>query len=64
MYEMSRVERLRPTDLMQIEDTFVSYLFELIEGGTEDLNDLHHYSAIKILVRKPFPSTCASPLLL
>ena len=50
MYEMSRVERLRSTDLMQIEDTFVAFLFDLIEGVSDDVDDPYHYPIIKVLV--------------
>ena len=61
MYEMSRVERLRPTDLMQVEDSFVAYLFELIEGVGDDVNDPYHYPVIKVLVRNTLQFSPASP---
>ncbi|KAJ2896292.1 Protein dip1 [Zalerion maritima] len=50
LYEMSRVERLRPTDLMQVEDSFVAYLFELIECASHDVSDPYHYLVIKVLL--------------
>lgn len=50
MYEMSRIERLRDEDLMQIDDGFVTYLFQLIEALADDANDPYHYSVIRVLV--------------
>ncbi|KAK4228148.1 hypothetical protein QBC38DRAFT_475803 [Podospora fimiseda] len=50
MYEMSRIERLRFEDLMQIDDGFVTYLFQLIEALADDANDPYHYSVIRVLL--------------
>lgn len=50
MYEMSRIERLRDEDLMQVDDGFVTYLFELIEALADDVNDPYHYSVIRVLL--------------
>ncbi|KAK4179725.1 hypothetical protein QBC36DRAFT_231374 [Triangularia setosa] len=50
MYEMSRIERLRDEDLMQIDDGFVTYLFQLIEALADDANDPYHYSVIRVLL--------------
>ncbi|KAK3989670.1 hypothetical protein QBC44DRAFT_326889 [Cladorrhinum sp. PSN332] len=50
MYEMSRIERLRFEDLMQIDDSFVTYLFQLIEALADDANDPYHYSVIRVLL--------------
>ena len=50
MYEMSRIERLRPEDLLQVDDGFVTYLFELIEALSDDAHDPYHYSVIRVLV--------------
>ncbi|KAK4159631.1 hypothetical protein QBC43DRAFT_271971 [Cladorrhinum sp. PSN259] len=50
MYEMSRIERLRFEDLMQVDDSFVTYLFQLIEALADDANDPYHYSVIRVLL--------------
>ncbi|KAK8097318.1 uncharacterized protein PG998_005545 [Apiospora kogelbergensis] len=50
MYEMPRFERLRPEDLMQVDDGFVAYLFQLIEGLSEDAHDPYNYAIIKVLL--------------
>ncbi|KAK3384781.1 hypothetical protein B0H63DRAFT_471540 [Podospora didyma] len=50
MYEMSRIERLRPEDLMLVDDSFVTYLFELIEALSDDVNDPYHYPVIRVLL--------------
>lgn len=50
MYEMSRIERLRPEDLLQIDDNFVIYLFQLIEAVSDDASDPYHYAVIRVLV--------------
>lgn len=50
IYEMSRIERLRVQDLMHVDDGFVSYLFELTEILSDDVNDPCHYPIIRVLV--------------
>ncbi|KAI0121638.1 hypothetical protein BJ170DRAFT_587936 [Xylariales sp. AK1849] len=50
MYEMSRIERLRPDDLMSVDDGFVIYLFQLIEGFSDDVRDPYHYPIIRVLL--------------
>lgn len=50
MYEMSRIERLRPEDLLQVDDGFVIYLFGLIEALSDDVHDPYHYPVIRVLV--------------
>ncbi|KAL2151545.1 hypothetical protein VTH82DRAFT_6643 [Thermothelomyces myriococcoides] len=50
MYEMSRIERLRPEDLLQIDDNFVIYLFQLIEAVSDDASDPYHYAVIRVLL--------------
>lgn len=63
MYEMSRIEHLRLEDLMHVDDTFVFYLFQLIEALSDDANDPYHYPVIRVLVCRsytpPFTSTFA-----
>lgn len=55
MFEMSRIERLRPDDLIQIDDGFVMYLFQLIESLSDDADDPYHYPVIRVLVCPPVP---------
>ncbi|KAK7943269.1 uncharacterized protein PG986_012382 [Apiospora aurea] len=50
MYEMPRFERLRPEDLMHVDDGFVSYLFEMTEGLSDDAHDPYNYAIIKVLL--------------
>lgn len=50
MYEMSRIEHLRHEDLMQVDDNFVMYLFQLIEALSDDASDPFHYPVIRVLV--------------
>lgn len=50
MYEMSRIEHLRPEDLLQVDDGFVTYLFQLIEALSDDASDPYHYPVIRVLV--------------
>lgn len=35
---------------MLIEDGFVTYLFDIIEGLSDDVNDPYHYPVIRVLV--------------
>lgn len=51
MYEMSRVQRLTLEDLAQVDDTFVTSLFQLIEQLSDDVDDPYHYPVIRVLVR-------------
>ncbi|KAI5289606.1 hypothetical protein KEM54_003584 [Ascosphaera aggregata] len=51
MYEMARIQRLRIDDLMNIDDSFVAHLFEVIEdpdGGVVD--DPFNYPVIRVLL--------------
>ncbi|KAH9890877.1 hypothetical protein F4778DRAFT_752636 [Xylariomycetidae sp. FL2044] len=50
MYEMSRIERLRVEDLLHVDDGFVTYLFQLIEGLSDDVHDPYHYPVIRVLL--------------
>ncbi|KAK7414148.1 pre-rRNA processing [Neonectria punicea] len=50
MYEMSRIERLRVEDLVQVDDGFVYYLFCLIEELSDDAHDPYHYPTIRVLL--------------
>ncbi|KAL2268135.1 hypothetical protein VTJ83DRAFT_2981 [Remersonia thermophila] len=50
MYEMARIEHLRPEDLLQVDDNFVMYLFRLIESVSDDASDPYHYAIIRVLL--------------
>ncbi|KAH8645640.1 hypothetical protein BX600DRAFT_444206 [Xylariales sp. PMI_506] len=50
MYEMSRIETLRPQDLLRVDDGFVTYLFQLIEEASDDVHDPYHYPVIRVLL--------------
>ncbi|KAI1385255.1 uncharacterized protein F4822DRAFT_338875 [Hypoxylon trugodes] len=50
MYEMSRIEQLRIEDLLHVDDAFVIYLFQLIEGFSDDAHDPYHYPIIRVLL--------------
>ncbi|KAL8973359.1 MAG: hypothetical protein Q9183_000052 [Haloplaca sp. 2 TL-2023] len=50
LYEMSRIQRLRIQDLILIEDDFIQYLFGIIEGLSNDVNDPYHYPTIRVLL--------------
>ncbi|KAL8732171.1 MAG: hypothetical protein Q9166_002918 [cf. Caloplaca sp. 2 TL-2023] len=50
LYEMSRIQRLRIQDLILIEDEFIQYLFQVIEGLSDDVNDPYHYPIIRVLL--------------
>ncbi|KAL1853652.1 pre-rRNA processing [Diaporthe australafricana] len=50
MYEMARIERLRVDDLLCVDDAFVIYMFQLIEGLSDDVNDPYHYPIIRVLL--------------
>ncbi|KAK8069223.1 phospholipid:diacylglycerol acyltransferase [Apiospora phragmitis] len=50
MYEMPRFERLRPEDLVHVDDGFVAYLFQMTEGLSDDAHDPYNYAIIKVLL--------------
>ncbi|KAG6006095.1 hypothetical protein E4U21_007392 [Claviceps maximensis] len=50
MYEMSRVQRLKVQDLALVDDEFVHYLFGIIEGLSDDVQDPYHYPTIRVLL--------------
>jgi len=52
LYEMSRVQRLTAEDLVQVDDEFVKYLFQIIEELSDDVDDPYHYPVIRVLVGK------------
>ena len=50
MYEMSRIQRVKPHDLALIDDDFILYLLRITEGLSADVNDPYHYYVIRVLV--------------
>ena len=53
--------------IVHIEDNFIQYLLELIEGLSDDVNDPYHYPVIRVLVSTlitpiHFPNTLTNPL--
>ncbi|KAH8661364.1 hypothetical protein BGZ60DRAFT_412961 [Tricladium varicosporioides] len=50
LYEMSRMQRLSPEDLGQVDDDFVAYLFDIIEQLSDDVDDPYHYPVIRVLL--------------
>ncbi len=50
-YQMSRVECLRTDDLLHVDDGLVTYLFQLTESFSDDVDDPYHYPIIRVLVR-------------
>lgn len=50
MYEMARIETLSVDQLMCVDDHFVTYMFELIENGSDDADDPYHYPVIRVLL--------------
>ncbi|KAK3180416.1 pre-rRNA processing [Lecanicillium sp. MT-2017a] len=50
MYEMSRVERLKPEELILVDDDFIHSLFRIIEGVSDDVHDPYHYPTIRVLL--------------
>ncbi|OCK81324.1 hypothetical protein K432DRAFT_425046 [Lepidopterella palustris CBS 459.81] len=50
LYEMSRIQRLSWEDLTSVDDTFVLYLFQIIEAVSDDANDPYHSHVINVLL--------------
>lgn len=50
VYEMSRIQRLTWEDLSAVSDGLVLYLFQIIEGLSNDVNDPYHYHIIRVLL--------------
>ncbi|KAH8726637.1 hypothetical protein GQ44DRAFT_613418 [Phaeosphaeriaceae sp. PMI808] len=49
-YESSRVQRLTPEDFMAVNDDFIIYLLDVIEGVSDDADDPYHYPVIRVLL--------------
>jgi hypothetical protein len=56
MYEMSRVQQIKRSDLEQVDDQFVTSLFQIIEELSDDVDDPYHYPVIRVLVRQSLPA--------
>lgn len=52
LYGMSRCQRVCAEDLLQVDDEFVLYLFNIIEELSDDVDDPYHYPVIRVLVSK------------
>ncbi|KAF2177402.1 hypothetical protein K469DRAFT_677402 [Zopfia rhizophila CBS 207.26] len=50
MYESSRIQQLSWEDLMAVDDAFVLFLLEIIEGVSDDADDPYHYPVIRVLL--------------
>ncbi|EMD00010.1 hypothetical protein BAUCODRAFT_21683 [Baudoinia panamericana UAMH 10762] len=50
LYEMSRIQKLGKDDLMTVDDSFILYLFQLIEQLSDDADDPYHYPIIRVLL--------------
>ncbi|KAF2258532.1 hypothetical protein CC78DRAFT_478393 [Lojkania enalia] len=50
MYESSRIQRLSWEDLMSVDDDFILFLLEIIEGVSDDADDPYHYPVIRVLL--------------
>ncbi|KAG8529283.1 uncharacterized protein KY384_005918 [Bacidia gigantensis] len=50
LYEMARIQRLKTEDLILIEDDFVMYMFGIIEGLSDDVNDPYLYPVVRVLL--------------
>lgn len=51
LYEMSRMQKLSPSELGMVNDAFVENLFGIVEELSDDTNDPYHYTVIRVLVR-------------
>ncbi|KAM3440448.1 hypothetical protein MY4824_002162 [Beauveria thailandica] len=50
MYEMPSGVRLPTEDLLYVDDGFVSYLFQILEGGPDEVMDPYHHSIFRFLL--------------
>jgi hypothetical protein len=50
LYEMSRMQRLSAEELRLVDDEFVTLLFQICEGLSDDVDDPYHYPIIRVLV--------------
>ncbi|KAI4955152.1 hypothetical protein J4E91_001009 [Alternaria rosae] len=50
LYESSRIQRLTWDDFAAVNDAFIIYLLEIIEGASDDADDPYHYPVIRVLL--------------
>ncbi|KAH3910734.1 hypothetical protein HBI56_188970 [Parastagonospora nodorum] len=50
LYESSRGQRLTWDDFMAVNDAFIVYLLDIIEGASDDAEDPYHYTVIRVLL--------------
>ncbi|KAF2130139.1 hypothetical protein P153DRAFT_422846 [Dothidotthia symphoricarpi CBS 119687] len=50
LYESSRIQRLGREDFLAVNDAFVLYLLQIIEGASDDSEDPYHYPVIRVLL--------------
>ncbi|KAI9676920.1 MAG: hypothetical protein M1817_006759 [Caeruleum heppii] len=50
LYEMSRIQRVSSEELKILDDEFITYLFQIIEELSDDVNDPYHYPVIRVLL--------------
>ncbi|KAK8196815.1 hypothetical protein HDK77DRAFT_488067 [Phyllosticta capitalensis] len=50
LYEMSRIQRLTWEDLSVVDDTFILYLFQIVEELYDDPNDPYSYHVIRVIL--------------
>ncbi|KAK5281260.1 pre-rRNA processing, partial [Exophiala xenobiotica] len=50
LYEMSRIQKIKTSDLAHVDDDFIKMLFEIIEQMSDDVNDPYHYPTIRVLL--------------
>jgi len=43
-------EKLIRASIASVDDAFILYLFQIIEGVSDDVNDPYHYPVIRVLV--------------
>lgn len=50
LFVMSRIQQLSREDLSVVDDSFILYLFQLIEELSDDADDPYHYPIIRVLL--------------
>lgn len=50
LFEMARIQKLTREDMVVIDDSFILYLFQLIEQLSDDAEDPYHYPIIRVLL--------------
>lgn len=50
LYEMSRIQKITPEDLLHVQDECVTHLFNIIEQISGDVHDPYHYPVIRVLL--------------